>query len=285
MTTVIDVLTDENLLAPFFEGSSWSNWLIVLKATFGEGLTESERDQFRLLAEREPPPGRVREAFFAIGRRGGKDSIASAIAVHAAVFGDFARFLRPGERPVVLVVAATKEQATGILAYIAGYFDGRVPMLAPLVQRITDESIELTTGVDIIVLSGNYRTIRGRTIAVAIFNEIAFWRDDRYANSDRETYSAVLPSLVTLRKAGSILIGISSVHRKLGLLYDKFLVHHGKDDPSVLFIKAPSVTFNPTIDQADIGLDTASPRRRGPSGCRNGARISATTSIATSSKA
>jgi hypothetical protein len=38
---------------------------------------------------------------------------------------------------------------------------------------------------------------------------------DRYANPDRETYSAVLPSLVTLRKAGSILIGISSVHRKL----------------------------------------------------------------------
>jgi hypothetical protein len=257
MTTVLDVLNDDNLLGPFFTGSSWAAWRLVLKATFGQAMSSAERVRFRALAEREPPPGRVREAFFAVGRRGGKDSVASAIVVYAAVFGDFARFLRPGERPVALIIASTKEQATGILAYIAGYFDGRVPMLAPLVQRITDESIELTTGVDIIVLSGNYRTIRGRTVAVAIFNELAFWRDNRYANPDIETYSAVLPAMVTLRRAGSILIGISSVHRKLGLLYDKFLAHHGKDDPSVLFIKAPSVTFNPTIDQADIDLDTA----------------------------
>jgi hypothetical protein len=67
----------------------------------------------------------------------------------------------------------------------------------------------------------------------------------------------VLPSLVTPRRAGAILIGISSVHRKLGLLYDKFLAHYGKDDPNVLVIKAPSITFNATIEQADIDLDTA----------------------------
>jgi hypothetical protein len=256
VTSVLDVIDDPHLLGPFFEGSSWANWRIVLKATFGEPMTEVERDQFRILAAREPPPGRVREAFFAIGRRGGKDSVASLVALHAAVFGDFQRYLRPGERPVILCLAASKDQATGILSYISGYFD-RVPMLAPLVQRMSDESISLTTGSDIIVTANSFRSIRGRTVAVAIFNEIAFWRDDRYANPDTETYSAVLPSLVTLRKAGSILIGISSVYRRLGLLYDKITAHAGKNDPHVLAIRAPSVTFNPTIDQADIDLDTA----------------------------
>jgi hypothetical protein len=153
MTTVLDVITDTNLLGPYFAGTSWANWRVVLKATFGLRMTDAERDPFRTLADREPPPGRVREAFFAIGRRGGKDSVASAIAVHAAVFGNYAAHLRPGERPVVLIVAASKEQARGIVSYIAGYFSP-VPLLAPLVGRITDETIGLTTGADIIVLGG-----------------------------------------------------------------------------------------------------------------------------------
>jgi hypothetical protein len=153
MTTVLDTISDQNLLAPYFAGPSWDAWRVVLKGTFGEKMTPAERDQFRTLAERDPPPGRVREAFFAVGRRGGKDSICSAIAVHAAVFGDF-KSLRPGERPVVLILAATKEQAAGLFSYVAGYFDSRVPMLAPLVQRMGDEIIQLTTGIDIIPREG-----------------------------------------------------------------------------------------------------------------------------------
>jgi hypothetical protein len=79
MTTVLDVITDTNLLGPYFAGPSWANWRVVLKATFGLRMTDAERDAFRTLADREPPPGRVREAFFAVGRRGGKDSIASPL--------------------------------------------------------------------------------------------------------------------------------------------------------------------------------------------------------------
>src|SRR6266567_5508155 len=196
MPTVLDTITDTNLLGQFFAGPSWDNWRVTLKATFGHPMTEPERQTFRALADRAPPPARVREAWFAIGRRGGKDSIVSAIATHAAVFGNFKQFVRPGERPVVLIVAATREQASGMINYITGYFDS-VPLLAPLVQSRTDQSIGLTTGVDIVVLANSYRSIRNRTVAVAIFNEVAFWRDDRYANPDRETYSAVVPSMVT----------------------------------------------------------------------------------------
>jgi hypothetical protein len=61
--------------------------------------------------------------------------------------------------------------------------------------------------------------------------------------------------MVTLRKAGAMLIGISSVHRRLGLMYDRWLDFHGKDDPDVLVIKAPSMIFNSTIPEADIAAD------------------------------
>jgi hypothetical protein len=152
---IIDTISDENLLGVFFTGPSWSNWRLVLKAMHGLRMTPAERLRFRELADRDPPPGRVREAWLAIGRRGGKDSIASAIAVHAAVYGDFSPYTRPGERPVVLLLAGTKEQASGLFDYVAAYFDGRVPLLAPLVRKVNDRDgiIELTTGVDIAVMA------------------------------------------------------------------------------------------------------------------------------------
>jgi hypothetical protein len=125
------------------------------------------------------------------------------------------------------------------------------------VRRVVGGVVELTTGCDIVVAASDYRSIRGRTAALVVFNEVAFWRDEsgRYQNPDAEIYSAVLPSLMTLRRAGSMLIGISSVHRKIGLLYEKVAAHVGTDHPHVLAIRAPSVAFNPTIDQADIDID------------------------------
>src|SRR3954454_20502609 len=39
------------------------------------------------MAERAPPPGRVKEFVCIIGRRGGKDSMASAICAYLAIFG------------------------------------------------------------------------------------------------------------------------------------------------------------------------------------------------------
>jgi len=43
----------------------------------------------------------------------------------------------------------------------------------------------------------------------------------------------ILRGLVTLRQAGAMIIAISTVYRCGGLLFDKWLKHHGKDDPNV----------------------------------------------------
>ena len=71
MLDIIHTITDPNLLGNYFAGPSWANWRIMLKATFGLRMDQSEHIRFRELAGRDPPLGRVREAFFAIGRRGG----------------------------------------------------------------------------------------------------------------------------------------------------------------------------------------------------------------------
>jgi len=260
---IADFISDPHLLGHFFSGPSWRNWRTVLKGAFAEPLNRSERILFRQLAERDPPTSRVREMWLAIGRRAGKDSVASAIAAHSAVSGDFERHLRPGERAVILCLAVDRTQARIVFGYIRGYFE-RVRLLRPLVKRITDDTIELLNGVDIVVATNSFRGLRGRTVALAILDELAFWLGESgpYVNPDVEVYSALVPALATLRRAGAMIIGISTVYRRSGLLFDKWRRHHGKDD-DVLVIRGPSRTFNPLLDPDDIQADIDRDPQRG----------------------
>src|SRR5436190_11457359 len=93
-------INDPHLLGSSFTGPSWDRWRACLKAAFGEQLNQRERVLFRAVAERDPPRRQVKELWCAIGRRAGKDSIASAIATTVAI-GDYSQYLRPGERASV----------------------------------------------------------------------------------------------------------------------------------------------------------------------------------------
>ena len=105
----------------------------------------AERAQLCELAQREPPPARLHELWLAIGRRAGKDSVATAVATWLAVFGNFSRKQRRGERATVLCLACDRSQSGIVFGYIKGNFE--IPLLAPLVERLTEDTIELKTGV------------------------------------------------------------------------------------------------------------------------------------------
>jgi hypothetical protein len=238
----------DELLGPDFAAASWSNWKLTIRAALGEYLDPNEQARFRELAGRDRPPHRVRELWLAIGRRGGKDSIASAIASYLATCSNFQNYLRRGERAVILCLAVNREQAAIVFSYIRANF-AEVPLLADMVERIGDSVIELSNGIDIQVATANFRGIRGKTIACAIFDEVAYWfSDDTYVNPDKEIYSAILPAMTTLRQAGALLIGISTVYKRSGLLFDKWHRYHGTDDPDVLVIRQPAAIYNPNLD-------------------------------------
>ena len=120
---IADFLDDPNLLGRDFSGDSWATWKVVLRAALGEALSTAERQRFRELAHRDPPRNRVRELWLAIGRRAGKDSIASALASYLAIFGEFERHLRRGERALVVCLAVDKTQARIVFDYIRSYFE------------------------------------------------------------------------------------------------------------------------------------------------------------------
>src|SRR6266576_5345340 len=134
--SIIDFITDEEVLGRYFAGRSWRPWKAVFKAAFGlaEEMTPGERSDFRKFAGgRSPPKKQVRELVCAIGRGGGKDSAASAIACYLACTSDFSR-LRPGEKGTILCLANGRDQARIAYSYIRGYFE-QTPLLKSLIRR------------------------------------------------------------------------------------------------------------------------------------------------------
>jgi hypothetical protein len=247
---VVAALSHKKLFEPWFSGPSWDNWKTVLKATCALPMRSDEVEFFKSIAGgRNPPRRQVRELWAAVARRGGKDSIVSGVAAHAAAFFNQQDRLRPGERAAVLCLAVDRDQAKIILNYIRSYFTD-IPMLKSMVQRETASGFELNNGIDITVATNSYRSVRGRSVLLAVLDECAFYRDENSTTPDTETYNAIRPALASL--PGSMIIGISSPYRKNGLLWNKYRKHFGQDDDDVLVIQAATTILNPTIDPAFI---------------------------------
>ncbi len=254
----IERAIDPDLLgAALGNDRSWATWLIVLKAAFGLNLTDGQRETFIKVAGNRPvPPKRVRELWCAIGRRGGKSRMAALIACYLALFCEHQ--LARGEQGMVLVLAASQSQARVVFRYCVGFLEAS-PLLRVEIDSITKHEIRLKNGIVIVVHANSFRSVRGRTLCACVADEIAFWRDDSTATPDTETYTAILPSLVT---TNGMLIAISSPYRRAGLLYAKHKAYFAVPDPDILFVQGASQTFNPLLSDEAI----ASQREADPHG-------------------
>src|SRR5262249_13083231 len=252
-------MNDPALFEPWFCGASWDAWRIVLRAMAALPMTEVECATFRALAGRDPAGGPVRETWIIAGRRCGKDSVASLVAAHMAAFFDPEGRLRRGERAVVLCLAVDRDQAQIVLRYIRSYFRD-IGFLRRMVTRETVTGLELSNAVDMVVATNDYRVVRGRPVLCAILDECAFWAGEHSFAPDTETYNAIVPGTATL--PGALIIGISTPHRRGGLLHSKWQESYGVDG-DVLVIRAPSLALNPTLDPVLIERE---PKRDPPVG-------------------
>jgi len=245
--TFSDACGDPHLFAPWFGGESWAPWRVLHKALFGEPLSADELLTFRSLTGRdEAPTGPATEAWFIIGRRGGKDVNASALAAYLATIGaelyGYRKRLVRGERGVVQILAVDRDQAKVCLGYTKAFFEQ--PMLKPMIKDSTADGLELTNGIAIEITTNDKRRVRGRTVIAAIFDEAAYWRSENSVNPDEETYRAVKPAMATI--PGAMLIAISSPYAQRGLVFKKYRAHWGKPG-QVLVVKAPTWVMNPTL--------------------------------------
>ena len=136
------VLTDARLLGAGLDDiETWATWTITLKAAFALPLTDEERKVFKLIAgDRGLPLKRVRELWCIIGRRGGKSRMAAALACYFALF--VKHKLAGGERGMVLVLAATTEQASVVFDYTLAFLNSS-PVLQKEIASTTRSEIRL----------------------------------------------------------------------------------------------------------------------------------------------
>jgi hypothetical protein len=252
---IIEAMDHPKLFGPWFQGPTWDGWRAILRAAYCLPMSDAEIAFFRTVAERDPPKKRVKELWLCCGRRAGKDSVASLVVAYESFFFDGSRKLRRGERALVACFGCDKDQAKIELDYAKSYFDDLAPLKA-LVRRETMTGFELTNSCDISIVTNNDRSVRGRPILTAVLDECSRYRDADSATPDVELYRAVKPGMKTIPE--SLLLGISTPYRKSGILYDKFKANFGHDDDDdVLFIKAPSIALNPTLNQAEIDKELA----------------------------
>ena len=253
---IIEAMHDQHLFGPLFKNpETWAAWRVFLKSLFALPMDNDELTLYRQCTGRETPPQKpFQEAWVPTGVRSGKSFIAALVAVFLGCFRDYRDHLAPGERAMILVIAADRAQAQVIFRYCKGFLAAN-RMMSRMVESERTEAIDLKNRVTITVATASYRSVRGFTCAAIVADEIAFWRSDDGANPASEVLRALRPRLATI--PDSILLGISSPYMRSGPLWQAFKDHHGKDGSDVLCWKSDSRTMNPTISQALIDRDMA----------------------------
>jgi hypothetical protein len=242
-----DIITSiERIFPSHFGGDSWRPWRCFLRALFGLPMDADELAIFQHHTERSTAPTeQFREAALIVGRRGGKSRVLALVAVFLACFRDYAPHLGVGEIATIAIIAANRMQARSIFRYVIGLLEA-VPALSRMVKDSTSDQITLNNRVCIEIHTASFRVTRGYTLAAALCDETAYWRDETSANPDMEIFRALRPGLASI--PGSILLNASSPYRKSGVLHSAFAKHYGKDAARVLVWKATTLEMNSALD-------------------------------------
>ena len=230
-----------------FDAPSWGPWANVEDAIFG--VEPEDPDLVRRVTGRQVlPTSPVSEAWIIVGRGAGKSRVAARLAAFFACGCEYRRV--PGEHVYIGVFAPDRKQARVTFGYVRGLLQS-VPALAALIVRETVDSIELSTGVIIEVVTASNAAPRGRTYVFIVGEEFGHLRTDEHGvDSDRELLRAVRPALA--RAPRSLLLVISSPYAERGELHRVWHERFGKHDPDMLVVQADTATMNPSFSAREI---------------------------------
>ena len=207
------------------------------KAFDGEPLDDAELSLFRTYTGREMPRADGYPYGIQItGRQGSKTEMGTARGTYEAVGAS----LR-AQRDIAVAAIAQDSRAGERVAfqYIRGYFER--PMLLPLVEAETADTITLRGGVRLIVLPCRAPAIRGLRCVCCILDELAHYRSSENVPLDRDIWRAALPTLLTTRGR---MLGLTSPGVAEGLTYHLHRQHYGRD-ADVLIWQSPSTSQIP----------------------------------------
>ena len=262
---IIEAVKDEEIFRPFLgeELESWRAWMIALRALYGLPIRSEKGKELVCQCTgrdiEELPEDGFNAAIFLVGRRSGKSRIAAVIGAFEALFGEHETRLAKGETGIVPIISPSRYQSTIVWNYLKAIFD--VPILSREIadRRDIEKTLTLRNGLEIRILTGDWRTVRGPAVVCAILDELCFfgYTEESKVRSDTELVRAVRPALMT---TGGKLIGISSKYAQRGYAFQQWKRQHGRNKGDSQFSPrwrtlvwdCPSRVMNPTLSQAEI---------------------------------
>lgn len=246
--TIIECIEPGGVFSEYFGNdlSSWAGHIAILKSIYGLELSPSELEFWQTYTKRQQPnPEGYEDIVIAAGRRSGKTFLSSLLCCYEILFGGFDSQLKPGERAFGFILASTKRQATEGLRYCKALlrsFEKIVGM--KIIESERSDGLDLVNGINLDILPVINANIRGRAVAFAACDEVAFWKDEEAANPASDVMLALYPS----KMPGARLIQISSCWSKWGWFWDMYQQHYvdkDKENDPVLFVKAATHVLNP----------------------------------------
>ena len=267
---LLDAMEDDNLFRRWFrDPATWAAWRAWLVALFALPMSAEQLVLYRECTGRTAPPAApASESWLVCGRRAGKSFVLALVAVYLAAFHDYRRYLTPGERATILIIAADRRQARVILRYVRAFLN-MVPMLRLLVEREVADGFDLGNSVTIEINAASFRSARGYTLVAVLCDEIAFWMGEDSASPDTAILDAVRPGMATIPNA--MLLCASSPYARRGAMWEAHRRHYAKDGDPILVWQAPTRTMNPTVPQRII--DDAYDRDPASAGAEYGAQF------------
>ncbi|MBW1714959.1 MAG: hypothetical protein JRJ77_03915 [Deltaproteobacteria bacterium] len=193
---------------------------VLLRAFYGLPLTGEQKAILGQLTHNEGVSSATEstEATWALGARGGKSFLASIIGLYEGTRSKWAKYLNPGEKGYVVIVATRIDQARQVIgASCLRMLENSA--LKHLINDSTMTELSLRTGISIISLPCNSTAGRGLPICCLILDEVAHYRVEG-PKADELVFSSLRPRLAQF--PGAKVVMISTPAAKQGLLWDYF---------------------------------------------------------------
>jgi len=239
--TIVDALKNPALfggLATFKNLSTWSRWMVLLKAIEGLPLDEQERHIFEKHTARpyNPPPGGYAEIVIILGVQSGKSRIAGVLIGYGALKG------QPGT--YALALCQDHRGAMRVLLRYAREPFESLDLFKAEVVRSTADTLELKNGVTLAAYPCRPEAVRGLRACIVVIDELAFFTATDGRPMDQEMLRVARGRLAT---TGGKLVVISSPYGQSGALWELHRKHYGKEDSSTLIWQATAPEMNPTL--------------------------------------
>jgi hypothetical protein len=201
---------------------------------------------------------------WALGRRSGKTTCMALVGLWCCLGRpDLLACLRPGERGYAVAIATNQRQARLLISAARAIVESS-PLLAPLVESVSDDEIAFLNGTTFAAFPCTSRGGRGWPIFALLLDELAHMVDIEGSNIAAETvYRALVPA--TAQFEGARVVASSTPWGSDGLFAELHAKAASGELEGAQAHAATTAEANPTIDPDFLAAE----ERRDPEGFKS----------------